>query len=264
MDNNILLIGDMVGHGRVAITAQASVLTPKGNRVAYLPTALISNNFGYQQYAFLDTTSYMRDAIRVWKNIGFTFSIISIGFVASDEQADLLIDFCREQHALGAKIVVDPIMADNGRLYSGIGEETIMRLRKMLSIADIAVPNYTEACYLANQPFSAQGLTESSMMTLIDDVRRLGAKSVLITSSKVNQSPCVVGYDADAQQYMQLPYREVPVDFSGTGDIFSAKLIGTLLKGKSLQAAAQITMEKLSALIDTYQDEPNKLEGLPY
>ena len=264
MQKNILLVGDMVGHGRVAIGAQASVLTPKGNCVAYLPTALISNNFGYKQYAFLDTTSFMRESLEVWKKIGFMFDIVSIGFIASDEQADILCRFCAEQKALGAKVVVDPIMADNGHLYSGIGEETITRLRKMLAIADIAVPNFTEACYLANQTFKIDGFNEEEMHSLVDAIRALGAKSVLVTSSKVDGKTCVAGFDAESGEYLCLPYREVPVDFSGTGDIFSAKLISMLIKGKSLTAAAQITMEKLSALIDTYQDEDNKMEGLPY
>lgn len=263
MKKEILLIGDFVGHGRVAITAQASVLMPKGLRISYLPTALISNNFGYEEYAFMDTTQYMREAINVWKKIGFRFDLISIGFLASDEQADLLQTFCEEQKALGAKIVVDPIMADNGHLYSGIGEETIQRLRKIVAIADLALPNYTEACYLANLPFKKEGETQEEVHALIDAIRALGTKAVLITSATVDGKTCVAGF-SDADSYMCLPYRQVPVDFSGTGDIFSAEIISMIGKGRSLRNAAQITIEKLSALIDTYQEEENKLEGLPW
>ncbi|MCF0199003.1 MAG: bifunctional hydroxymethylpyrimidine kinase/phosphomethylpyrimidine kinase, partial [Bacteroidaceae bacterium] len=161
-------------------------------------------------------------------------------------------------------IVVDPIMADNGRLYSGIGADTVDRLRRMVSLADIALPNYTEACYLTETEFHSAGLQAGETRPLVDRMLAMGAKSVLVTSCRVGEQPCVIGFDAEQQQYMQIPYREVPVFFSGTGDIFSARLIATLLRGRSLQAAAVITMEKLSALIDTYQYEENKNEGIPY
>ncbi|MCQ2334481.1 MAG: PfkB family carbohydrate kinase [Paludibacteraceae bacterium] len=264
MQKTVLLIGDLVGYGRLAITAQASVLTRKGFSVAYLPTALVSNNFCYQNYALFDTTEYMRQSINVWKELGFRFDMISVGFVASDEQAELLSSFCLKQKQLGSIIVVDPIMADNGHLYSGIGQETIDRLRKMVAIADVAIPNYTEACYLTDTPFSASGLDGESSKKLLDSMRTIGTSSVLITSSRVNNQTCVLGYDVTTDEYLTLPYREVPVDFSGTGDIFSGKLISMLMQGRSLQAAAQITIEKLSAMIDIYQDVENKNEGLPY
>ncbi len=264
VNKKILLVGDCVGYGRLAITAQASVLTPKGHSVSYLPTALVSNNFCYQQYAMLDTTEYMRQTLEVWRRLNFRFDVISIGFVASNEQADMLCEYCESQKANGAMVVVDPIMADNGSLYSGIGEETVERLRRMIAISDIAVPNYTEACYLAGCQYRENGLDKEEVPTIIDKLRSLGAKSILITSSKVEGDACVVGYDNQTGEYLHIPYREVPVEFSGTGDIFSARMISTLLKGRTLKAAAQITMERLSALIDTYQDVENKLEGIPY
>lgn len=264
MQKKILLVGDSVGYGRLAITAQASVLTPKGNSVSYLPTALVSNNFCYQQYAMLDTTEYMRQTLEVWRRLDFRFDVISIGFVASNEQAEMLCEYCKSQKKNGTMVVVDPIMADNGSLYSGIGEETIERLRKMVAISDIAVPNYTEACYLADCQYKTEGFDVADVQTTIDKLRSLGAKSILITSSKVEGKPCVVGYDNQTGEYLNIPYREVPVEFSGTGDIFSARLLNQMLTGRTLKAAAQITMERLSALIDTYRDVENKFEGIPY
>lgn len=253
----------MVGYGRLAVGAQTSILQPQGHQVANLPTALVSNNFCYKQYAMLDTTDYMRQTIHTWEQLGFTFDFISIGFIASDIQAELLASFCRKQKEKGATILVDPIMADNGSMYSGLGDDTILRLRKIISLADICVPNYTEACYLTGMPYAKEGMDAQKATTLVNAVRALGARSVLITSARVDNRPAVAGYSAQSNTYLTLPYREVPVQFSGTGDIFTGMLIGKLLKGKSLEKAAQITMEQLSALIDTNQDEEHKYEGLP-
>ncbi|MCF0179361.1 MAG: bifunctional hydroxymethylpyrimidine kinase/phosphomethylpyrimidine kinase [Bacteroidales bacterium] len=263
MKKNILIIGDIVGHGRLAVLAQSSVLSPLGHNISNLPTALVSNNFCYGKYAMLDTTQYMRESIEVWESIGFVFDVISIGFIATDLQAEMLISFCKKQKEMGAKIIVDPIMADNGTLYNGIGVETIGRLRKIISIADLTVPNYTEACLLTDTEFHAKGFMKEEIKPVIDKICALGAASVLVTSAHIDEKPFVVGYDHNNDAYLSMPYREVPVQFSGTGDIFTAMLISRLLKGNSLSIAATITMEQLSALIEIHYDAENKEEGLP-
>lgn len=259
----ILLIGDMVGCGRLAVGAQMSVLQPMGHSVSNLPTALVSNNFCYKQYAILDTTEYMRESIAMWDRLGFVFDVISVGFIASDLQAELLYDFLCQQRAKGAYVLVDPIMADGGKFYSGLSEANVHRLKRLISLADLIVPNYTEACYLTQIPFSKEGLSESAAKTLLEALKAESKGSILVTSCQVLGKPHVIGYDAKTGHNLFLPYREVPVNFSGTGDIFTAMLLGKLLKGKSLPAATQITIEQLSALIDTNQDVENKFEGLP-
>lgn len=261
---SILLVGDMVGRGRLAITAQSSVLTGLGVSISYLPTALVSNNFGYIKYAMTDTTDFMRESIRIWRELGFKFDMISIGFLSSAEQVTLLEDFCAEQKAMGSVIIVDPIMGDNGSLYHGIGPEAAERLRKVVGISDLALPNYTEACLLSGAEYSKEGLSSDQVRGFVDSLRSLGMKSVIVSSARVDGVPSVVGYDAQTEEYLTLSYREVPVEFSGTGDIFSAKLMRKLVRGRSLKDAVQITMEQLSVLIDTHKDAPEKLEGLPY
>lgn len=259
----ILLIGDMVGCGRLAVGAQMSVLQPMGHRISNLPTALVSNNFCYRKYALLDTTDYMRESIATWAQLGFVFDVICVGFIASDLQAELLYDFLSEQKGKGAFILVDPIMADGGEFYSGLGEANVHRLSRLIALADLIVPNYTEACYLTQTPFCAEGMDERSAHALLESLKGKCRGSILVTSCSVDGRAHVVGYDVHTDKMLRLPYREVPVNFSGTGDIFTAMLLGKLLKGKSLEAATQITIEQLSALIDTNQDVENKFEGLP-
>ena len=263
MTKNILIIGDIVGHGRLAVLAQSSVLSPLGHKISNLPTALVSNNFCYGKYAMLDTTEYMRQSIETWEALGFVFDVISIGFIASDLQAELLASFCAKQKEMGAMVIVDPIMADNGTLYNGVGVETIDRLRKVVSLADLTVPNYTEACLLTDTEFHESGFRKEEIKPVIDKICALGAKSVLVTSAHIDEKPYVVGYDHKNEKYLSLPYREVPVQFSGTGDIFTAMLISRLVKGNSLTIASTITMEQLSAMIEIHYDAEDKNEGLP-
>lgn len=91
----VLLITDVAGYSKVALSAMLPVLTHLGYDLYNLPTALVSNNFAYGEYAFLDTTDYMRDTLRIWQHLGFHFDAVSTGFMTSAEQASLVRAFCQ-------------------------------------------------------------------------------------------------------------------------------------------------------------------------
>ena len=91
----------------------------------------------------------MRNTIGIWDQLGFSFDAICTGFIASKEQSQLVTDYCRRhKERNGAKVFVDPVMADNGFLYNGVTFETVLYLRELCSTADVVLPNITEACFL--------------------------------------------------------------------------------------------------------------------
>lgn len=74
----------------------------------------------------------------------------------TEEETRIISDFCHRRAQKGTKVFVDPIMGDNGKLYAGVPESTIGLMRHLLECADYAVPNYTEACLLADTPIAEQ------------------------------------------------------------------------------------------------------------
>lgn len=268
MDNprkRILLINDMCGYGKVATAAMLPILSYMGNSVYNLPTALVSNTLDYGKFSILETTDYITTVFPVWKELGFSFDAIATGFIASERQAGIVADYCREQAANGTTILVDPIMGDEGKLYNGVTPATINSMREMVSVAHLIFPNYTEACYLTDTPYNADGATEEDVRILIDKLRAIGTRSVLITSITFAESGshAVAGYNADSDEYFVLPYDEIPVHFPGTGDIFSAIVDGHLLRGEELQSSARIAMDTLSKWIDVNRDNKDKNRGIP-
>lgn len=186
----------------------------------------------------------MKNTLQVWDTLGFQFDAVSTGFIVSRPQTELVRDFCRAQKVKGTRIFTDPIMGDEGKLYNGVGEETVALMRELIATADYIVPNYTEATYLAGVPYQCGGTTREELYALADKLHTLGAESVLITSARMlvdggwEPIACVVGYDAAAGQHFILPYEELPVRFPGTGDIFSAVFMGHILRGDALKTAA--------------------------
>ena len=262
MAKRILLVQDMTGYGKVALAAIMPVLSHMGHHIYTLPTAIVSNTLDYGQFELVEMTGYMRKALAVWRNLGFTFDAISTGFIVSEAQAALVADLCRESAAKGCTVFVDPVMGDEGKLYNGVTEATVDHMRAMTAVADYVMPNYTEAAYLAGQPIK-DDLTRAETNALVDALRALGAKSVLITSARVEGEYCVVGYDHAKSEYCLLPFEMVPVFFSGTGDLFSGILTGRVLDGMPLQAAARNAMDAIRVMILRNRDNKDHYVGLP-
>lgn len=270
----ILLINDVVGHSHVGMVAMMPILTYLGHPVYNLPTALVSNTLDYGRFNVMETTDYMRNTLPVWQQLGFHFDAVCTGLMFSDEQARLVSDFCKQLSASGTTVFVDPIMGDGGRLYNGMGQRQVELMREMVSIADLTFPNYTEACYLADMPFRKDGLSWAEACSLMDAIAALGARSVVVTSARVDGHSCVIGRRSDTPlsgfaqrldegRYFRIEYDEIPVAFHGTGDIFSAVLIGHLMNGDHLMESTRTAMTVVSRLIDRNRDQQDHCLGIP-
>ena len=262
MAKHILLVHDMTGYGKVALAAIMPVLSHMGHHIYTLPTAIVRNTLDYGQFQVQEMTDYMRGTLNVWRNLGFTFEAVSTGMIFSEAQAALVSDLCREASAKGSMIFVDPVMGDEGKLYNGVTEATVEHMRAMTAVADYVMPNYTEAAYLADAPIREE-LTRAEADVLVDQLRSMGAKSVLITSAKVDGQFCVVGYDHVQEERFCLPFEMIPVFFSGTGDIFSAILTGRVLDGEPLQQAVQKAMDAIRVMILRNRDNEDHYVGIP-
>ena len=249
MKHQILLINDMTGYEKVALSAMIPILSRMGNHVYNLPTALISNTLDYGKYEILETTEYMMNTMRVWEELGFSFDAVSTGFIVNHRQAQLLAEFCGTQSRKGAMIFCDPIMGDNGKLYNGITEERVRDMRQLIATADVVFPNYTEAAYLTGSECIEGKLTERQAWNLIDGLKGVGAKSVIITSLKLEGGHTVGVYDAERKETFFLPYKYVPAQIPGTGDIFSAIVIGNLLNGNTMKDSVKRAILIVSHLI---------------
>jgi len=260
----------MCGYGKVAAACQMPIFSYMGHDVFNLPTMLISNTFPYGKFAILESTDYIQEAMSRWNELGFSFDAIVTGFMASERQAQLVAHYCREQASLGTKIYVDPVMGDYGKMYAGANEGTIRCMREMLSAAHLCFPNYTEACLLTGVEYRHEGITWDEAKGLINKLRRIGSMSVLVTSCIVDGKPAVIGYNHFSAEYLLLPYEVIyttntpsPVQFPGTGDIFSSIIVGRLQDGDTLQHATQTSMDTLRHWIDLNKDNEDKNRGIP-
>lgn len=261
---NILIINDMPGYSKVAMAAMLPILSHMGHSVYNLPTALVSNTLDYGKFALLDTTDYMTQVIEVWRQLGFQFDCITTGFLASARQVDIIRDFIESQKKEGLLVMTDPIMGDDGKLYNGVTEETVDNMRRLIGVADVIVPNLTEAQFLTGLFVGEETLTPEQARQVVDALRAFGPRSVIVTSGRDADTGkhTVWGYDHTKDFYFSIPYNLVQVHFPGTGDMFSAVLVGELLRGRPLRASVKHAMDVLEKLVFLERDELDKNKGV--
>lgn len=258
----ICCVNDMPGVGKIALSAMIPILSAEGVDVTSLPTALVSNTLDFGKFDILDTTDYMDRTVDIWHELGFQFDCISTGFMVNPRQIDIVEKLIRNQKKDDLLVVVDPIMGDEGKLYNGMTENNVAIMRRLSSYADILIPNFTEACFLTEQFYGGDTLSQEQANGLIAKVRGLGAKSVVITSASVNGKNCVVGYDHKADEYFSIEFDLIDVRFPGTGDIFSAVLISDVLNGGTLKSATAHAMQVVRNMIGDNMDKKEKFFGV--
>ena len=261
--SSILLIGDIVGYGNLGMTGMTPILSHLGYELYRLPSSMVSNNFSYGKFAVLDTTDYMRRSIEIWEEQGFSVDAVCTGYLVSEEQTRIVTDYCRKLKAHGTFIFVDPIMADDGKLYNGASQETVAYMRNACRIADVIVPNVTEAKFLADKYLDKDDLTSEEAEDLIMSLHQLSGNSVIISSMLMEGQTCTMLYDNGLGKRIVLPYRQVDAQFSGTGDVFSAMTIGTYLKGETLEASVLRAMEFVAHVIEENKHCINPDNGIP-
>ena len=259
----ILLINDMAGYGKVALSSMIPILSSMKFQVYNLPTALVSNTLDYGKFDILETTEYMKNSMRIWDELGFKFDMISTGFLVSEEQTKLVSEYCQKKKEDGTFIFVDPIMGDDGHLYNGVTEKTVTYMRQMCKVADMIVPNYTEAAFLAGKYTDKMDLTKEEAEDLIRMLHADGAKTVVITSMKIDGHSCTMILDGENGEITSLPYTEIPVRFAGTRDIFSSVLIGKFKSGTPLTESVRLAMDAVEKLIAKNKDNEDKYKGIP-
>lgn len=263
MRDKVLLINDLAGYGKVALSAMMPVLSHMGFDLHTLPTALVSNTLDYGKFEILETTDYMKHTLEVWEQLGFSFDAVCTGFIVSQEQMKLVADFCKVSREKGARIFADPIMGDDGKLYNGVTEETVGYMRELTAVSDVVMPNFTEASFIAGMFRERGEITGPEGKALLEELKKLGARSIVITSACVDGAMSVLGYDAQSGSDFLLPFEYIPVRFPGTGDIFSAVLAGSLLSGMSLEDSTKRAMDVVKNLILLNKDNGDKFKGIP-
>ena len=250
----ILTIQDISCVGQCSLTVALPILSACGLETCILPSAVLSTHTaGFSVFTFRDLTDDMPAIQEHWKKENIRFEAIYTGYLGSIKQVGYVRDILRTMGTEACVRVVDPAMADNGKLYSIFNTEYVEAMRGLCADADILVPNITEACFLSGEEYK-ETYDEGYIRALIEKLLALGAKTVVLTGvSYEPQNTGVVVYENGKMDY----YRHIKLakGCHGTGDIYASAFVGALMNGKSVYESAKIAADyTVKCILNTQGD----------
>lgn len=268
MNNPVLKVAavhDLSCFGRCSLTVIIPVLSCLGIQVCPLPTAVLSTHLGgYAGLEFRDFTEDMPAFFRHWKKEEISFDCIYSGFLASAGQIGIVQNFIAEFSANRPLVLVDPVMGDEGRLYSTYTPPMQEQMRTLVEKADIITPNYTEACFLLGETYLDPAPDSGRLREWARRLADTGPSVVVITGIPCGSGQIAnLGFDKKAQAFWLDSSEHIPARYPGTGDIYASALLGCLLRGTALREAMRLAGEFTAlAIKTTYAANTPRREGV--
>lgn len=238
-----VLINDISCLGRCSLTAAMPIISACGIESVPLPTGIFSAHTEFEGFVKKDLTDKIGEITNHWKSLGERFDCIYSGYLASCEQAESVRSFLLDFKKSDTLYICDPVMGDNGSFYKGIDDSFISEMRFLCSLADIIVPNVTEACMLTGTEMPDKNYGMDFIKELLISLRNLGSARVVITGVDFDdgQIGCAV-YDSLTGKANMFFTPKSEGRFPGTGDVFAAALTAAVMNGKDFADAVQIAM----------------------
>lgn len=236
----VAAIHDLSGFGKASLNVVIPVLSVMKIQVCAVPTAILSTHTGgFEGYTFLDLTNYLKEYIDHWKKLDLSFDAIYSGFLGSEKQIDITIDFIEYFSKNGnTLVVVDPVMGDDGVLYPTITNELVQEMKKLVSKSNLITPNFTEASFLLGEKFD-ENVSEKVLKNWLIRLSDMGPQIVIITSipQKNKSRTGVIAYDKSDGRFWKVTNDYIHALYPGTGDAFTSVIVGSILNGDSLPIA---------------------------
>ena len=254
----LLTIQDISCFGQCSLTVALPIISACGHETCILPSAVLSTHTGgFTGFTVRDLAGDMPAIERHWVKEGLDFHAIYTGYLGSVDQIDYVKSIAAHCMQEGGQLIVDPAMADHGKLYYGFDQAYVDAMKRLVSGADVTIPNITEAAMLTGLPYR-ETYDEAYIRSLVDGLLALGAKRVVLTGVSYEESVTgIVVCDESGLAYY--PHKRIPESFHGTGDVYASAMVGAIERGHSLLDAAKIAADfTVLAIEKTLGDESHR------
>ncbi len=232
MEKRILTMQDLSCVGQCSLTVALPILSAYGVETCVLPTAVLSNHTMFKSWSYLDLTEEIENIFEHWDNNGFKFDAFLLGYLGKPELMQVARRCFERFSSEGAKVIIDPVFGDNGKLYPAFDMNYVNEMAKLLKCADVILPNVTEACFLTGTEYREEH-DGQYLRSIADKLQGLGAKTVVITGVERKGEIGEYILSNGVEEYVLL--NKEPQKRHGTGDIFAAVFTANYLGGASLK-----------------------------
>ncbi len=253
----ILTVQDISCLGKCSITIALPVISALGTECVILPTAVLSNHTLFKSFTVKDLSDQIKPITQKWVDEDIKFDGVYTGYLGTVEEIGLMEDLF-ETFGKDGIVFVDPVMADNGKLYPAFDMEYAKKNTELCSRADIIVPNITEACFMTGSEYREE-YDEAYVKELLGRLVKLGARITVLTGVSLSEGKTgVMGYDREKDEFYTYQNDLVGAMYHGTGDLFSSTAIGEIMKGKDWKDAMRIAADYTAHTISVTLENPDK------
>lgn len=241
----VMTIQDISCYGQCSLTVALPIISACGIETAILPSAVLSTHTGgFTNFTFRDLTDDIPKIMEHWMSEGIKFECIYTGYLGSMTQIEYVKALFKNVLKEGGLKIVDPAMADNGKLYYGFDLDFAHAMAGLCSEADIILPNITEACFMCGKEFIPSHHTREYIDDLLTALKNLGAKKIVLKGVSYEDSKLgIIVYDTESGDKAEYFNERVTWSSHGTGDCFAAALTGAVLQNMSLYDAAALAAD---------------------
>lgn len=227
----IALVNDVTGFGRCSVAVALPIISALKVQCCFLPTAILSNHTGFDTFFFDDYTSKMRQYINSWKEINLKFDGICTGFLGSEEQIDIVIEFLETFKTENNIVIIDPVMGDYGKIYRTYTDAMCEKMQHLIKYADCITPNLTELCRLLNIPYPEETPSPEELNNLCEEISKEGPSKIVITGLKRDGDIENFIFEK-GKEFKTIRVKKIGEDRSGTGDVFTSIVSASLVNGE--------------------------------
>ena len=240
----VLAINDISCVGKCSLTVALPIISASGVTCDILPTAILSTHTGgFSGYTFRDLSEDIPAMLAQWKTLGLQYDIIISGYLGSISQIEMVKSIKRDFLKEGGLMIVDPVMGDNGVLYSHFDQKFVEEMKGLCRTADVIVPNLTEACFLTDTAFSS--VTEKDYSAILAKLKALCPRPSVtgcdVTGADGTKS--YVFYTDEKGNGKSYATQKIEGAFHGAGDVYASELVGCLARGVDTDSAVRIAAE---------------------
>ena len=217
---------------------RTSIISALKVQCCFIPTAILSNHTGFNNFFFEDYTPKMREYVNNWETLGLNFDGICTGFLGSKEQIKIVIEFLEKFKTKDNIVLIDPVMGDYGKLYSTYTDEMCKEMQNLIKYADVLTPNLTELCRLLDLPYPNETPTHEELYSLCERLSLEGPSKIVITGLQRQGAIENFIFETD-KPFKIIKVEKIGGDRSGTGDVFSSIVSASIVKGEDFVSSVE-------------------------
>lgn len=254
----VLTIQDISCLGKCSLTIALPVISALGSETVILPTAVLSTHTMFKNFTCKDLSDQIEPIAAHWKSEGVVFDAIYTGYLGTVEQIDQIKELFHSFRGENTMIIVDPVMADNGKLYPAFDMDYVKKNAELCKEADIIVPNITEAALMTGMEYREE-YDEAYIKEMLERLNELGAGIAVLTGVSLEKGKTgVMGYERRTGEYYVYQNQRIDASYHGTGDLFSSTCVGEIMRGKDWRDAMRIAADYTAHTIEVTLRSPDK------